>query len=250
MIPCSTAPMRYPQSLDCGLPSHDFMPSSGLTQGSCSPCYNAQVTRWCSGRRIIKSGKGGLRGILLQLWLHECSLQDSQTCLHRSPPATACCDDIPLSSGSNNSKIRHKGDIGYVVEDNGLAESKNQCHHADYKPRQRFSPAVPATCVRAGETGAGARGRRALACPSQECEDGQGLVYAENHFQLIIEAKDFPLQNDMLPPKLSYRRCRYSSVKYSTRWFIDNRDRGVHGSWVLWWFLLIQMIFERYILPG
>jgi hypothetical protein len=122
-----TSPLQDPASIkttgSADVRSHDFLPSSGRTRGSCANCDNTQATSWCSGCRIVKSGKVVFatfycdRGCVTAHWkIHKPACNEARAMRRAATVFTELWFE--------NLKITHGGSIASVTEENGLMESK------------------------------------------------------------------------------------------------------------------------------
>lgn len=101
--------------------SHDFLPSSTTTRGPCSNCGHPQSTNWCSGCRIMKSGKVVFatfycgRGCMKAHWqVHKPACNEVRA-LRR---AATLFTELWLEY----SQVTHPGYIESVTEKDGLIE--------------------------------------------------------------------------------------------------------------------------------
>lgn len=122
-----TSPVQVPASTKTtaspGVPTHDFLPSSGMTRGTCSNCANAQATSWCSGCPIMKSGKLVFATFYCD---HGCMKA------HWGTHKPACKETRALSRAAaiftgvwfERSELTNGGIMASVSEENGLIEAK------------------------------------------------------------------------------------------------------------------------------
>ncbi|KAG6367596.1 hypothetical protein INS49_001789 [Diaporthe citri] len=200
--------------------SHDFLPSSTTTRGPCSNCGHAQSTNWCSGCRILKSGKIVFatfycdRGCMKAHWKAHKPACNEVRVLRR---AAALFTELWLEY----SQVTNPGHIESVTEDNGLIE-------INLRPIERFKSLVQAV-ARPFPRHLVASEEQALACMAlATCE--AVLDQGRNLFELImrpacavVEAVRVQSKNAHKTAHVSYRSnhqtfpsmCLHSVIRFT-----------------------------------
>lgn len=162
---------------------HDFLPSSRTTRGPCSNCGSARANSWCSGCRIVKSGKVIFatfycdRGCMKAHWkTHKPACKEVRAVLRAATIFTELwLGYLQLTEHRDIESVAEEGDLIRIVR--GLADRRALLGESLFHefPRHLFNSE-----------------EQALACMTvKTCEDvaKEGRIL----FELVMRRKNSPI---------------------------------------------------------